>query len=54
MHMMNRYGEMGSHFLIPLDGLKVSVLPPFTRIEMEEELMQDKINLVSPGGKLKV
>lgn len=39
MHMMNMYGEMGSPCLIPLEGLKVIDLPPFTRIVMEEELM---------------
>lgn len=38
---------------MPLEGLKESILPTFTRMEMLDVLTQDKIDLVSPGEKLK-
>lgn len=39
--------------LIPLVGLKKSVFSPFTRMEIEEKVMQDMMRNISLGGTLK-
>lgn len=51
--MIKRYGEIGSPCLIPLIGLKWEVCSPFTKIEIEEEEIQDIIRELSLGGTLK-
>lgn len=38
---------------MPLEGKKKGILPPLTKIEMEEVEKQDIISLERPGGKLK-
>ena len=36
MHKINREGERGSPYLIPLEGRKESNAPPLQRTEIEE------------------
>ncbi|PHT43681.1 hypothetical protein CQW23_17706 [Capsicum baccatum] len=51
MQRINRYGDMGSPYLIPLEGLKKLVLVPLTKTEIEDEVTQDIMSLVRFPGK---
>lgn len=46
---MNTKGERGSHCLMPMEGLKVGVGDPFSRIEKKEEEMRDDIQWIYVG-----
>lgn len=50
---MNKYGERGSPWWIPLVGLKKRVGAPLISIEIVDEVMHDIINLIKFVGKLK-
>lgn len=41
---------MESSCLIPLVGLKLGVMFPLTRKEIEDEKMQERMSLDNPGG----
>jgi hypothetical protein len=47
------YGDRGSPCLIPLDGEKFSRRSPFTKMERDEDEMQDIISSIQEEGKLK-
>lgn len=52
MHRIKIYGDIGSPCRIPLEGEKLLVLSPFTKIEMEELLIQLIMSLEILGGNL--
>lgn len=53
-HVKNKeIGGMGTPYLMPLVGLKGVVFPPLTRMEMEEDEMQEMMSFIRFGGKLK-
>ncbi|KAF3629417.1 hypothetical protein FXO38_27699 [Capsicum annuum] len=45
IYMMKMYRDRGSPCLMPLDGLKKFILLPLTKIEIEEEVMHDRMSL---------
>ena len=46
---INKKGERGSPYLIPLEGLKVGDRDPFIRIDKKEEEMSDDIQWIDVG-----
>jgi hypothetical protein len=53
MQRIKMYRDRGSPCLIPLDGEKFSRHSPFTKMEREEDEMQDIISSIQEEGKLK-
>ena len=53
IQIMNRKGERGSPCLMPLEGLKLSNWPPFTRIEKEEVDTHSRTRSTKGRGNLK-
>ena len=52
IQIMNKYGEIGSLCVKPLDGLNDLIFPPLKRIEIFEEVIQHRINMIRWLGKL--
>ena len=50
---MNRKGDEGSPYLIPLMGLKVSICLPLNKIEKEDVDTHSRTSLTKLGGNLK-
>lgn len=52
MQRINKYGEKGSPWRMPLDGENDSVLSPLTSTERLEEVMHDMIRSTQSFGNL--
>ena len=53
MHKINRYGDKGFPYLMPLEGLKGSRAQPFTKIDKDEVDIQLMISLMMLSGNRK-
>lgn len=53
IHIMNKYGDRGSPYLIPREGWKKGVGMPLISMDMDEVVTQDIMRLIKSSGNRK-